>query len=153
MATLEISKKNVLNAYDKADKSQQSLLINLFGEDLFNRKITDVIKTFEDALDKSELTQEQFDEMYGTSPQSQAFGKLEVIAKALNEGWKPNWGNSSEYKYYPWFKLQGGFSFHRFDFYCTRSGVGSRLCFKSRELAEYAGNQFLSIYKTYMTID
>ncbi len=38
--------------------------------------------------------------------------KLTIIIKALNEGWYPNWGNSGEYKYIPYFNMTaGGLSF------------------------------------------
>jgi len=42
-----------------------------------------------------------------------------------------------------------------YDGYGTRvsdTSVGSRLCFKSSELAEYAGRQFQDIYKEFMII-
>ncbi len=35
---------------------------------------------------------------------------LSYIAKALNEGWTPDWTNGNEYKYYPWFDLSKGAS-------------------------------------------
>jgi len=79
---------------------------------------------------------------------------VELLAKSLNEGWTLDWDNSNEYKYFPWFYL--GSSGFRFDVYVTwnaRSCVGSRLCFKNRELAEYAGKQFTDIYKEFMTIN
>ena len=83
---------------------------------------------------------------------SQAHLKIQIIAKALNEGWYPNWNDTNEYKYYPWFKASPGvgFSFSDYDFALTRSTVGSRLCFKSRDLAEYAGKQFIDIYNQFL---
>lgn len=152
MQTLQITEKNAIAAYGKGTKEHKALLISLFGEDVFNRKITDVIKTFEDALEYSSLTKEQFDVLYGTSPQSQAFGMLHLIAEALNEGWKPNWDDDDQIKYYPWFDLSDPFSFRSVDLISQGSAVGSRLCFKSSDLAEYAGTQFLDIYKSFMTL-
>jgi hypothetical protein len=32
------------------------------------------------------------------------------------------------------------------------SGVGSRLCFRSKEIAKYAANQFLDLYKEFFTL-
>ena len=83
-----------------------------------------------------------------------AYIELQIITKALNEGWKPNWSNQSEYKYYPWFDLRGrSFVFYYVTVYfCnTFTGGASRLCFKSRELAEYAGRTFINLYKDYLT--
>ncbi len=78
--------------------------------------------------------------------------ELIIITKALNEGWKPDWSNSNEWKHFPWFDFNdsssaGRFSFDSSDLRLSGSIVGSRLCFKSSELAKYAGNQFLEIYR------
>ena len=83
--------------------------------------------------------------------------QLMVIAEALNEGWTPDWSNGEWDKWYPWFKMDDSSSAGRFSFSDSvnqRSGssVGSRLCFKSKDLATYAGTQFLDIYKDFFTI-
>ena len=91
--------------------------------------------------------------------------KLQVISRALNKvgekgtekkEWKPDWNDHNQYKYYPWFYMGDhgaapgvGFSFRDCAYVITRSAVGSRLCFKSRELAEYAGKTFFELYKEY----
>jgi hypothetical protein len=77
------------------------------------------------------------------------------IAKALNEGWTPDWSNSNELKYYPWFEMRGssGFRFNDDGYWVSASFVGSRLCFKSRELAVHAGERFLEVYKQFMVIE
>jgi hypothetical protein len=83
--------------------------------------------------------------------------KLTIIVEALNEGWKPNWNDSNEAKYSTWFEIKAdkkrpsgfGFSGTYYDSWYTNSHTdcGSRLCFKSSELALYAGKQFASEYK------
>lgn len=78
--------------------------------------------------------------------------KLVIIAEALNEGWKPDWNNDDEYKYYPWFDMENGFVFLVSDFSDPTSCVGSRLCYRSREIAEYAGKQFEGLYKSYFQL-
>jgi len=87
--------------------------------------------------------------------------KLTVIAKALNEGWKPDWSNDDEYKYYPWFDVEedaakpSGFGLSYGGYVGTDlyTFIGSRLCFKSRELAKYAGEQFTDLYEEYFLIN
>ena len=82
-----------------------------------------------------------------------AHAKLVIIADALNGGWKPNWDNTNEWKYYPWFRMPGsGLAYFGYVRYCSSSDVGSRLCFKSRELAEYAGKQFKKLYSQYFLL-
>ena len=82
--------------------------------------------------------------------------KLVIIAKAINGDWTPDWNNSNQYKYTPWFDMRssasGGFSYYVCDDWRTYSRVGSRLCFETREKAEYAGKQFEALYKEYFVI-
>jgi hypothetical protein len=84
-----------------------------------------------------------------------AYRKLKTIAKALNQGWIPDWENMNEYKYYPWFRYSGasaGFACANANIVPSRTSttVGSRLCFKTRELAAYAGTQFIDIYNEFL---
>ena len=86
-----------------------------------------------------------------------AYVKLKLIAEALNEGWTPDWSNGEWDKWHPWFKMDDSSSAGRFSFYGAGnlhsvSIVGSRLCFKSKDLATYAGTQFLDIYKDFFTV-
>lgn len=113
------------------------------------------------------------DDMYAR--EFEAYLKLRIITAALNEGWTPQF-TEDEYRYFPWFWLytkeeiakmdkeerkkvvlfggsahygaNAGFAYayssHAPSSTCA--SVGSRLCFKSSALAEYAGKQFAEIY-------
>jgi hypothetical protein len=77
-----------------------------------------------------------------------AFYQLEIICKALNEGWTPDWSDEDQYKYYPWFAFRGGrFVFDGVHYYCANSSLGSRLCYKDEKIAEYAGKTFIDLYQ------
>ena len=86
--------------------------------------------------------------------------KLVIVAEALNEGWKPDWSNNDECKYTPWLSVDEdknkpsgfGLSCHGYAGWYTGTLVGSRLCFKSRELARYAVENFTELYEDYMLI-
>lgn len=107
-----------------------------------------------------------------------AYLKLRIIAAALNEGWKPQF-TTDEYRYFPWFYLytqseidemseeeksrvvyrssshavaNGGVALAVTvnDSSYTLPSIGSRLAFKTRELAEYAGRQFVEIWADYV---
>ncbi len=147
---LEI-KTDPFQVYNETDAAGKIVLQRVFGTEVFNQKITDRIKSFEDACSILGLTNAQ---VYGTNDTADeiAYKKLKVIAKALNEGWVPDWNNSNQYKYYPYFNMQGGFSFNDFVYIFTLSYVGSRLCFKSSELATYMGQQFEPLYKDLFTL-
>ncbi|WP_271730210.1 hypothetical protein, partial [Aquimarina algiphila] len=74
--------------------------------------------------------------------------------KSLNEGWLPDWDNGEYDKYYPWFKMSSsGFRYDGYGLRVSGSAVGSRLCFKSSELARYAGEQFTDVYRKFMIIE
>jgi len=77
---------------------------------------------------------------------------LILISKALNGNWQPDWSDSSEYKYFPYFSFVLGLRFSITYYNCgsTGAGIGSCLCFKNRELAEYAGKQFIEQFEKLM---
>lgn len=114
----------------------------------------------------------------GLSDDILAYMKLRIIAAALNEGWEPQF-TEDEWRYFPWFYLHtqkeidemdeeqksrvvvrsaygahaaGGVAYaHAYsDSSDTSANVGSRLAFKTRELAEYAGEQFIEIWADYV---
>ena len=109
-----------------------------------------------------------------------AYLKLRIITYALNEGWKPQYTNR-ERRWYFWYELinkerydklsaeeksrvVGRGSVNEGAYYGlvyahpnyaslgSGTGYGSRLAFKSEELAEYAGKQFVEIYEEYCLI-
>jgi hypothetical protein len=53
--------------------------------------------------------------------------KLVIIAQALNEGWKPDWSDYNQYKYYPWFNVRSGSGLSYFDFVGWTTHCGCRL--------------------------
>lgn len=81
------------------------------------------------------------------------FAKAMRICRVLNEGWVPDWNNSSQWKYYPWFYMKGAFSFRGYNYDSGNSNVSSRLCFKNSDLAKFAGTTFVNIYKGFMVIE
>ena len=119
------------------------------------------IKTFEDACSALGLDPETVIPDFSSFPEEDqkamiAHAKLIIIAKALNGDWKPDWKDWNQIKYYPWFNMGGssgsGFAYHVFGYWHSASTVGSRLGFKSREMAEFAGKQFESLYLDYFVI-
>jgi hypothetical protein len=152
MQTLQVDKAAALKAFNKADDNGKALLKSLFGEQVSLQKITDRITSYEEACSILDINPEASIPL-GFDQHVIAYCKLVVIAKALNEDWTPDWNNEDEYKYYPWFYLdKPGFRFHDSNYYFTFSYVGSRLCFKTRELANYAAQQFHDLYKDLFTL-
>ncbi len=86
--------------------------------------------------------------------------KLVIIVEAVNDGWQPDWSNTDEYKYELWpdivkdeTKPSGfGLACDGYDLWHTITGVGSRLCFKSREAAKHTFETFKELYEDYLLI-
>lgn len=107
-----------------------------------------------------------------------AYMKLRIIVAALNEGWEPQF-IPGEYRWSPYFVLytkdeidemdektrarvvyrscsnasaSGGVSYasSSSDSAYVYASFGSRLAFKTDDLAEYAGKQFIEIYADFM---
>lgn len=107
-----------------------------------------------------------------------AFLKLRIITEALNEGWHPKF-TEDEYRYYPWFYIytkeeydnfseeekrrcvgrassgadaSGGlvYSLANHASSASNTHVGVRLAFSNRDLAEYAGKQFIDIWADFV---
>lgn len=123
------------------------------------KDITKRVKTYADACAVLgiEPVNEAVLAKLGFTKDEIAYRKLKTIAEALNEGWRPNWADSIEYKYWPWFV----YNYASAGFSCaytvnpassTYANVGSRLCYKTRELATYAGRQFEGIYNDFLLI-
>ena len=118
------------------------------------KNIIKKIKTFDDAMKATGRPDvPEFSELPEDMRECfKAHYKLLVITEALNEGWKADWENGNQ-KWIQWFYMSpSGFVFDSADYYylCPYAGYASRLCFKSEELAAYAGKQFLEIYRDFI---
>lgn len=154
MRTLQIKQDSLLVAFRNAGKEGKQVLSDLFGKQVaLYDNITDRVKSFEDACQVLGIST-NVPEVKGLPRKHQkaiiANYKLIIIAEALNEGWKPNWQDSDEYKYYPWFDMSNpaGVGCSRTNPAASYTGAsfGSRLCLKNRELAIYFGQTFTDLF-------
>ena len=131
MKNLQINEQNARTLFKTASPEFRQTLIDTFGIEFFSDKITDRVKTFEDACDvvgnipsniKILLSYNGIDK---DMLAAQAFAKLTIISKALNEKWKADYNDSNQRKWYPWFKWSGSGFF----------GYGLRLCDFGRRFA------------------
>lgn len=157
MKRLYIDEEKAKSLYEKASPEFQAMLEDAFGKRLF-KSVQDRIKSYEDACNEIGLDPEDLPEVENCEPEDRAsiiaFYKLTIIARALNEGWTPNWQDSYELKYYPWFKVANHTRFVYAGTYSTSTtaiaDIGSRLCCKSDELATYFGMQFENLWSKYL---
>lgn len=117
------------------------------------------------------LFEKNMGENANSMPDVLAFLKLRIVTAALNEGWTPDWNDKQQRKWYPWFYIYSAEEYNNLSEedrcrvvgraynYANAFGglvyayavvassvlytvVGSRLAFKSKELAKYCGEQF-----------
>lgn len=124
-------------------------------EKIVFKKVVGEINSIQDAIEvlgESDSTVKQLrllQSLEGVSDKLISEVEIEAVAKALNDGWKPNWKDSNEHKYYIWWNMENNcFGDVR---YCFHSAyASSRLCFKSRALAKKASKilekQFMNYY-------
>lgn len=84
-----------------------------------------------------------------------AFYMLSVIIQSVNDGWEPDWDNS-EFKYFPWFHTGANaglvYAFSAYAPSYATATIGSRLCFKTRDLAREWGQKLLPLYEDYLLL-
>lgn len=84
-----------------------------------------------------------------------ARAKLEIIAEASRAGVELDYDNYSQYKWFGYFLLnKPGFRFYAVNYDVTFSGSagGPRLCYLSREDAEYHCKKHIALYKAAIVI-
>ena len=121
------------------------------------KNIIDRIKTYTDALAEASHETQRDCEIFPTDTDDVvAYKKQKLIAKVLRGDWVPNWNDSNERKWFPYFKWSAGsgFGFSCSYYLCDHANatVGSRLCFPSEELANYFGKQFIEIHNQILNI-
>lgn len=180
MEILNIEKEKAINAYRVGSDEQKQVLELLFGvETLKPKTVMDRVKTFEDALKELKPFHplvKEYKALRKADVTSNliAYSKLCIVTAALNEGWTPKF-IKGEKRYSPCFFLytdkeirnmskeeksrvvyqscdyaSGGVSLAFTNCDTTTVRFGSRLAFKTRELAEYAGKQFTKLYAEYL---
>ena len=172
----EINDK-VLEAYERCDDYGKEILEGIFGKEAFSANITDKIKTFVDAVEMLGIDNQKVKDYLDLDNRKCAkdiiaFARLRIIAEALNEGWKPKY-DILDGSYYTSFdfiteeeyeKLKENDKKKCLEFSLPNKEikiaiVSSKLSvtcetfkisLKSRELAEYLGQQFIGIWKDYL---
>lgn len=154
--TLKEAQEKVI---EMTEEDEDTTVFDFYTDEQEYEEITDRVKSYADACKVLgiEPMNEQNMKAQGFRPDEVARRKLETITEALNEGWKPDWNNTDQCKYYPYFfirenaKAEGtaGLSFastsNAASF--TLAPLGSRLCFHDSDTARYAGNTFTELYE------
>ncbi|WP_294419242.1 hypothetical protein [Prevotella sp.] len=166
--------ETLVGRYDSKADAQEKVMdmveedsVSVFNFRIEEREYEDItnrVKSYADACKVLGIEPMDEDSMkaQGFRPDEIARRQLETITEALNEGWKPNWADTDEYKYYPYFYIEvsevqteddtngayAGLSDAATATAAagTNAHLGSRLCFHDRETARYAGRTFTNLY-------
>lgn len=166
--------ETLVGRYDSKADAQEKVMdmveedsVSVFNFRIEEREYEDItnrVKSYADACKVLGIEPMDEDRMkaQGFRPDEIARRQLETITEALNEGWKPNWADTDEYKFYPWFYIavsevqtegahygaNAGLSYAKTNGAAAFTGArfGSRLCFHDRETARYAGRTFTDLY-------
>ena len=173
----EVDGKTVLVMVDEKDNRPVTERIKTF-EDACNELGEDnlMVRVYQTLIARAGKTEQSLAEWMGKDVV--AFLKLRIITEALNEGWHPKF-TEDEYRYYPWFYIytkeeydnfseeekrrcvgragsganaNGGLVYSSANDASSYSNtyIGVRLAFSTRELAEYAGKQFIDIWADFV---
>lgn len=173
----ELGGKTVLVMVDEKDNRPVTERIKTF-EDACNELGEDnlMVRVYQTLIARAGKTEQSLAEWMGKDVV--AFLKLRIITEALNEGWHPKF-TEDEYRYYPWFYIYTKEEYDNFSeeekrrcvgragssasagggLVCSSASSASsssytnngvRLAFSTRELAEYAGKQFIDIWADFV---
>ena len=123
-----------------------------FGKEFF-KTIQDRVKTYEDACFEVGIDPAEINDQVRISVI--AYYKLTIIARALNEGWTPDYQNFKQGWHIPIFHINDnktGICFLNTNFISVLDVTTFHLCCKTKELAEYFGGQFIDIWTDYLLI-
>lgn len=78
--------------------------------------------------------------------------KLCILVKAYNGSWKANYADSSQWKYFPWFRYVpgSGWVLRGLGLERTYASVGARLALKTSELAKFVGETHIELYRDWL---
>lgn len=109
--------ETLVGRYDSKADAQEKVMdmveedsVSVFNFRIEEREYEDItnrVKSYADACKVLGIEPMDEDSMkaQGFRPDEIARRQLETITEALNEGWKPNWADTDEYKFYPWFYI------------------------------------------------
>lgn len=112
-----------------------------------------IFKESKNNLDKifkfNNTTEKDFNKKWEGFEDHEKYGALEkMIVNYYNKGEKPNWKDSNQYKYYPWFIMdEDTFRCNYYFCWYSRSSASSRLAYLRKEDMLEAVELYIDVYK------
>lgn len=153
MKQLVISEIKAKEMYPSATKDVKILLEESFGKEFFMTKITDIIKSYENAVMKNESTWE-LPHAFPRNNKEKRDNYLHMlieIADALNEDWIIDMTSPNQKRYHPYMQLLGGsWVFCCSTGYSSFCSGGFGFFLRSEELCNYFGKTFEKLINDYL---
>lgn len=125
-------------------------LINRGDIKALMKRVKGIKDVFEE-LDEEEITEADFDHLPKETQRKQY---LAYCLQAINRlfGFKPDWNNNSQYKYYPIFRKEAsGWVFDSSDYAYYYSGTAAGF-YETLDVSDFVGKTFLKLYTEYSEI-
>ena len=154
--TLTIEESKARSIYKTASPELKIMLEDTFGKEFFSQKVTERIKTYEDACVELNIIPicENTLLKNGFTKDEIAYRKIKTIIQVLNEGWQADWNNEYQDKWIPWFHQGSTVGLAYAASTITPSSmctdISSRLCLKNEELSIYMGKRFIDLYREFI---
>lgn len=159
MNTIEIKKTNAISAWIGADQPGKKLLEDLLGKENVSGNIMDMVKSYKDACavegtdpikNLPYANPQNADEEHDNNVK-----KVKVIIRVLNGGWKPDYSDGKQYKWYCWFRYDPSVSAFRFDdtddaYTGANTGTGSRHTCRTDQIATHVGSEFIDKWNKWL---
>lgn len=151
---MNLTKETVKRLHAEGPEWFRPELEEFYGEAFFKPTDFRSIKTFADVCLENGTNEQEFNARFeDLDLDTINYEKVKLIVKAINKDWVPDWSNTNQRKWYPWFDFSpsgAGFSDSSYYYTDTIATVGSRLCFETEEKCKYAANQFIDIYNKFL---
>lgn len=142
--------------YQQTDQNGREMLIRIFGKEIFIDK-NDAIKLFEEFCERKGIDSKSVLPYPNTKDRDQrrlnAFAMLMPMIDDRRAGYMPDFNNSDEKKWWPFFDMRdSGFVVAYSDYAWTfaYASGGSRLCLQSEKESDKCGRELLPIWNEFL---
>jgi hypothetical protein len=154
MKNLNIDLETAKQKFDESPEWLKLEMLKTFGNDFNKRYNYTDIKRFEDVCKVLNITDESIDYFKYLPKHTLAYEKICIIIKAINGvEWNADYSDPNQPKFYNWYIYSGSglrFSITNSFYDHTFTNIGARLCFETKEKAEYFAENFIDLVNDYL---
>lgn len=157
MNKVNIDKEDLLQLYASSDEAGKAKLESKYGKEIFQPDFREKLAKWESVCELEGI--DPVKSLPYPEPKNaeeeffNATKRIITVIRLLRNGKKPDWTDSSQKKFRPWFDLSSGVGVSCFDYADDRTytGVGSRFCSLSFDDMKFVVDHYESDYNLVMT--